>query len=81
MKNMKGEFSKDTESLKSNQIKALEMKHSLNQIKTSVKNPLQQLNQVDDILSGLEGKVDIIEKSVENIEKGMKKYEWNMQEL
>jgi hypothetical protein len=57
------------------------MKSCLSQIKPSAKSLSRKPNHVEDWVSGLEVKEDIIEKSNECIENRIKKYEWNMQEL
>jgi CCR4-NOT transcriptional regulation complex NOT5 subunit len=42
---------------------------------------MSRLHQIKDIVSGLEDKVDAIEKTDEDKEERMKKYKWSMQEL
>jgi division protein CdvB (Snf7/Vps24/ESCRT-III family) len=47
MQNMKGQFNKEIEIGKKNQIETLEMKHSINQIKNSVHRLTNRLGQAE----------------------------------
>jgi hypothetical protein len=76
---MKEELNKDMENpRKKNQTKILEIKSFFNQRKNIVEDQSSRLEQVEDIISGLEDKIDIKE---EIFDKKFKSHERNMQEL
>jgi hypothetical protein len=81
---MKKEFNKDMENFRNkNQTEILEIKSSLNQIKNTDENHSSRLEQVEDIISGLEDKIDINcppQKVEESFEKILKSCERNIQE-
>jgi hypothetical protein len=74
----KEEFYKYIEILKQKTNWNSRNESSVSQIKNSVERFIR-LDQIEDRISGLEDKVDILEHSDEVVEK--RKYKWNMQDL
>jgi hypothetical protein len=60
---MKEDLTKALEILKLNQIKILEMKNLISQIKISVESLISRLDQVGDWIPGLKDKVDKLKHS------------------
>jgi arginine utilization protein RocB len=65
MQDMKEEFNKERNSEKKNHIKILEAKSLISQIKLSVEILSSRLKQIDDRISGLEDKTDVLEHEEE----------------
>jgi sugar-specific transcriptional regulator TrmB len=79
---MKEEFNKDMEHLRNKESKRNPViKCSLNQIKNIGENLSSRLEQVEDRILGLKDKTDSKEEIEELLDKILKTYERNMQEL
>jgi hypothetical protein len=70
---MKEELNIDMENLrKKNQIEILEIKISLNQMKNTIEGNFSRLEQVEDRILGLKGKIDIKGKAEGLLDKRLK---------
>jgi hypothetical protein len=76
---MKEDLTRYVKSQKKAEI--LEINSSLSQIKNTVESNSSSLEQVEDRIKRLEGKIDIKERTYNSLDKGLKGYKWNMQKL
>jgi predicted nucleic acid-binding Zn-ribbon protein len=75
---MKEEINNDMETQKNNQS---EINISIVQINITIEILANRMEQVENTISGTEGKVEELVQTVQDCERMLRKYEWNMHNI